>query len=216
MKITASQRITIMKLWQQVCKERAWKASDRDFRIAKFSELIGRQLASSDDIGRIDEFTKLMNELKSLLGVSVQAGLEADDLTINEGRVLRHQILTELIPCLELYISDVPAYLTSIMEDKNRWWKIDRPVRDITIMDLDTKPCVRRDRKTGALVEFPSPLKQLQFTLAARLNAKRKESGDTIHDMKIRAMVPCNCSRCVSAANQRPVPAFVEAAVAPY
>jgi hypothetical protein len=201
MKITASQRITIMKLYQQVCKERGWKAGDRDFRLAKFSELIGRQLASSDDIGRIDECTKLMNELKSLLGVSVQAGLEADDLTINQGRVLRHQILTELIPCLELYIHDVPAYLTSIMEDKNRWWKIDRPIRDITLMDLDTKPIIRRDRKTGELVEFPSPLKQMLFTLSARLNVKRNEAGDTIHEMKIRAGIPCACSKCVSSTN---------------
>jgi hypothetical protein len=196
MKITPPQRTVIMKLWQGVCKDRGWSSGDRDFRLAKFSELIGRKIESSDDIGRIDECTKLLSELKAMLGVSIQAGLEANDQTINRARVLRHQIQNELIPCLALYLDDVRAYVVTIMEDKNRWWKIDRPVRDIGLDDLDAKPIFRTNRENGKLEQWPSMLEQLQYTLSARLNELRKRSGDTIHDMRKRAGLECNCARC--------------------
>ncbi|MDE2020943.1 MAG: hypothetical protein KGJ13_11455 [Patescibacteria group bacterium] len=202
MKITAAQRTVIMKLWGRVCKDRGWKASDREFRLGKFGEIIGRPITSTDDIGRIDECTKLMKELSALLGVDVQAAREADDLTINRARVLFHQICGELVPCLELYIADVRGYLTAIMEDKNRWWKIDRPARDIKITDLTARPIRKWDFKTRSMKEFPSQLEQLQYTLAARLNTLRNQAGDSIHDMRTRAGLGCNCSKCISARNQ--------------
>jgi hypothetical protein len=209
MTITAPQRVAIMTLWGRVCKNRGWKQSDRDLRLAKFGEIIGRPIASADEIERIDECTKLMKELGVLLGVSLQAAREADDLTINKARVLRNQILTELVPCLELYVADVRAYMTEIMADKNRWWKIDRPVRDITIMDLDAAPIRKWDVKQKRMRVWPSQLEQLQYTLAARLNDKRNENvlvpayvhlqgvePLTIHQMKLAACVPCACAIC--------------------
>lgn len=197
MKITSAQRISIMKLWGRVCKDRQWKSSDRDLRLKTFGDLVGRPLASTDDVGRVDECTKLMKGLEAMLGISIQAAREADDPTINRARVLRYQIVNEIVPCLELYISDVRSYIAEIMADKNRWWKIDRPAREIDITDLDAKPIIRTDKLTGQLREFPSQLEQLQYTLTARLNAKRKEAGHTVHDMKIKARVPCSCSKCV-------------------
>jgi len=204
MTITPAQRISIMRTWQRVCKDRGWKSSDRDLRLQTFGELIGRAIASTDDVGRIDECTKLMKGLTAMLGVSLQAAREADDTSINQGRVLRHQIAGELIPCLELYIQDVPSYITTIIEDKSRWWKLDRPARSMTILDLSAAPIFRT--VNGEAREFPSPLKQLQFTLAARLNSLRKAAGHSIHDMKIKASVPCGCSACVSARNLAEVP----------
>lgn len=209
MTISLSQRTSIMKLWSSVCKDRGWKSSDRALRLATFGEIIGRTITSADEIGRIDECTKLMKSLKAMLGVDLQAARESDDLTINRARTIRHFIVAELVPCLELYVADFPAYLTKIMEDKNRWWKIDRPARDITIMDLDAKPTWRKDKSTGQLTESHSTLEQLKFTLAARLNTLRKAAGDSIHDMKIRASVPCSCARCVKAAL---IPAVIDSA----
>jgi hypothetical protein len=196
MKITPAQRTSIMIEWGKVCKDRGWKAGDRDLRLATFSELIGRPITSTDDVGRIDECTKLMKELRAMLGVSVQAAREGDDLTINRARVLRNQIAAEIIPCLEVYVEDVRGYIAAIMEDKNRWWKIDRPARDITIMDLDARPIQRRDGRM-----MPSQLEQLQYTLAARLNSLRNKAGQSIHVMRTLAGVPCNCSKCVSRRN---------------
>ncbi len=182
MTITVSQRISIMMTWSAVCKDRGWKASDKALRLATFSKLVGRPLRSTNDVERIHECTKLMKELKTLLGVDLKAAREADDLSINAARVLRNQILTQLVPCLELYIADVAGYMAEIVEDKNRWWKIDRPARGMTLMDLDA-----------------GQLKQMQFTLSARLNAKRKAADETIHEMKIRANVFCACAKCSKA-----------------
>jgi len=177
--ITPAQRIVIIRLWSQVCKDRSWKASDRDLRLAKFSELLGREIPSMDDIERIDECTKLMKSLKAMLGTDLNAARESDDQTINQARVIRSQILDNLIPCLELYIEDVRAYLTTIIESKNRYRQTDRPTRELTLMDLDARQ-----------------LKHIQYTLAGRLNTLRNKKGETIHQMKTRAMVYCTCSEC--------------------
>ena len=129
MTITPAQRFSIMRRWQQVCKDRGWKSSDRDPRLQTFGELVGRAIASTDEVVRIDECTRLMKGLTAMVGVSLQAAREADDPSINLGRVLRNQIAGELIPCLELYIQDIPAYITTIIEAKSRSWKLDRPAR---------------------------------------------------------------------------------------
>lgn len=209
MNVNAAQIQSIQRTWRAVCKDRKWQAADREFRLATFSEILGRPVDSLTTVERIDECTKLMKSLQAMLGVSVQAGIEADDQTINRARVLRNKILTELIPCLEVYVEDVKGYLTSIMEDKNRWWKIDRPVRDITLMDLDAKPIRKWDVKSGGMKDFPSQLDQLVYTLSSCLNGSGKvragkksrlgfrvAAGDTLHEMKMKAGVPCDCGAC--------------------
>ena len=197
MNITKLQRITLVQLWNKVCKDRGWSASDRTLRLATMGELLGRAIESMDDIGRTDECTKVMNGLKAMLGVSVKAGLELAEPERNQARILKHKIMNELLPCLALYVEDVPAYVTGIMEDKNRWWKIDRPACEITLEDLDSKPIFRFVK--GERKEFPSTLEQLMMTLAARLNSKRNEAGQTIHEMKLAAGVFCDCSPCSKA-----------------
>ncbi len=198
-----------MIIWGQVCKARGWKASDKVLRLATFSEILGRKLESSNEIERLTECTKLMAELNCIIGVSVRAGRDAADPAENRARVLRNKITDEIVPCLELYVQDVAAYIAAIMEDKNRWWKIDRPSRGMTLMDLDAKPIFHRDRKSGELREFPSQLEQMVFTLSACLNGSGKmrgqkksrlgfrvAAGHTLHEMKVKAGVPCDCAAC--------------------
>jgi bacterioferritin-associated ferredoxin len=212
MTINTAQRTSIMKTWGKVCKDRGWKQSDRTLRLATFSKLIGREIASTDEIERIDECTKLMKELKAMLGVDTNAAREADNLYINRARVLRNVILTELIPCLEIYVEDVQGYITAIMEDKNRWWKIERPARGMSLMDLTAEPVRKWDDKTKSMREFPSQLDQMVYTLSSCLNGSgrvyrgkksrlgfRVAAGHSLHEMKIRAGVPCDCSECVRA-----------------
>jgi hypothetical protein len=209
-RINTAQRTSIMKLWGKVCKDRGWKQSDREFRLAKFGEIIGHPIASADDIERIDECTKLMKELSAMLGVNVKDGIEADNLYINRARVLRNVILTELIPCLELYVENANAYIAAIIEDKNRWWKIDRPARSMTLMDLTAEPIRKWDVKTKTMKEFPSQLDQMVYTLSSCLNGSgriyrgkksrlgfRVAAGHSLHQMKTLAGVPCDCTECV-------------------
>ena len=187
--------------WPKSCEAQGWtrakgmSAKEIDAKRKEF--LLRCGFDSLTKVDRVDGFTKVIRELQVLQGVSVQAGLEASDLTINQARTIRHFILTDLIPCLELYVPDVRGYLTSIMEDKQRWWKIDRPTRDITLMDLDAKPIYRRDKKAGELKTWPSQLEQMKFTLAARLNTLRGAAGDSVHTMRLRAGLNCACAVCL-------------------
>lgn len=208
MNVTPAQIQSVQRTWRHVCKERGWQADDRAFRLEKFSEILGRQVDSLTTVERIAECTKLMTGLKCLLGVSVKAGIEAGDTSINDGRVLRFQIINDLVPCLELYLEDVRGYITSIMEDKNRWWKIDRPARDITLNDLEARPVFRFSKRAGKMIEFPSQLQQMQYTLTARLNALRNAAGDSIHEMRLKAKLPCGCAKCARQnVSLAPVPA---------
>lgn len=137
-------------------------------------------------VNRTDGFTRVISELRVLQGVDLKAAREAGDPSLNEARVFRNKILAEIIPCLELYMDDVRGYLTTILAEKFRWHKTDRPDREPTLMDLDGRQ-----------------LKQILFTLSARLNSKRKDAGDSIHDMRTRAGLDCDCSDCQSSRNHR-------------
>ena len=200
MNLTTAQVQRFWREWPKSCKAMGWtkangmSAAEIDAKRKEFLARCG--FDSLTKVDRVDGFTKVLKELLVLQGTDLKAAREADDPTINQARVARNFILTELVPCLELYVADVAGFMAEIMEDKNRWWKIDRPARSMTLMDLDAKPVYRTDRATGELKEFPSQLTQMIYTLSARLNDKRKEAGDTIHAMKIKANVPCTCSLC--------------------
>jgi len=200
MNLSTAQVQRFWREWPKSCKAMGWtkangmSAAEIDAKRKEF--LLRCGFNSLTKVDRVDGFTKVLNELLVLQGVSLKAARESDDPSLNHARVLRNTILTELVPCLELYVADVAGFMAEIMEDKNRWWKIDRPARGMTLMDLDAKPVFRTDRATGELKEFPSQLKQMIYTLSARLNDKRKDAGDTIHEMKIKAGVPCACALC--------------------
>ena len=221
MKLSTAQVQRFWREWPKSCKAMGWtkangmSAGEIDAKRKEFLQRCG--FDSLTKVDRVDGFTKVLNELLVLQGTDLKAAREADDSSINQARVQRNYILTELVPCLELYIADVSGFMAEIMEDKNRWWKIDRPARGMTLLDLDAKPIYRTDRATGELKEFPGQLKQMIYTLSARLNDKRNAAGDTIHEMKMKAGVPCNCSICFSHRNQAafkaampPVPETVE------
>jgi hypothetical protein len=206
MRLSSAQVDRFWREWSMSCRAMNWTRaaglSAAQIDAHRKELLAGCGFPSLTVVDRTDGFTKVLHEVIALRGVSLLAAQETVDPYLNKARVLRNQIAAELIPCLELYVENVPAYITTIMEVKNRWWRIDRPARDITIMDLTAAPIRKWDDKIKALKEFPSQLEQLQFTLAARLNSLRNKTTDTIHDMRTRAGVPCSCAKCVSRANQ--------------
>lgn len=198
MNLSKAQVQTFWRLWAQAAQAQGWtrEAGLNAAAInAKRKEFLARLgFDSLTKVDRTDGFTRVKNELLVLVGTSLKAGLEVNDPTLNKARNYRHLILNELSPCLGVYVADVTGYLTAIMEDKNRWWKIDRPACDITLEDLNAQPIFRRVK--GELKEFPSQLEQLVMTLSARLNVLRNKTGDTIHEMKLKAGVPCCCRDC--------------------
>ncbi|MDE2010535.1 MAG: hypothetical protein KGJ09_10750 [Candidatus Omnitrophica bacterium] len=181
MNLTPAQLKRFWREWSATCRSKGWltEVDKQNYR-----RQILRQCGfeSLTQVDRTDGFTRVLNEIISMRGTSIQAARETEDPTLNQARILRHNIAAEIIPCLELYIQDVPAYLQQIMADKTRWHKTDRPSREIRIEDLDA-----------------GQLKQLQYTLSARLNTLRNTAGHTIHDMRKAASLDCHCSRCIKA-----------------
>jgi hypothetical protein len=182
MKLSPAQVQRFWREWSAACAVLHWtradglSAAEIDARRKEFLARCG--FSSLTQVDRVAGFTKVLNELLVLQGVSLAAARETLEPALNEARVLRHHILTEQVPCLELYLADVRAYLTAIIADKTS----QRPAaaaRAPTLMDLDA-----------------GQLRQLQYTLAARLNDKRRAAGDTLHEMKTRAGVRCACARC--------------------
>lgn len=53
-------------LWTAACRVAGWDKSDRDFRIAKFSEFLKRPIKSASEIGAIAEFTELKSALLAI------------------------------------------------------------------------------------------------------------------------------------------------------
>lgn len=208
MNLSGDQVKAFWSMWAKACRKQGWtreaglSAGEIDGRR---KELIARcGFSSLTKVDRVDGFTKVKNELLILISdnTNLKAAAEVDDPTLNQARNFKHVILNELLPCLALYEEDVPAYLTTVMEGKNRWWKIDQPACDITLEDLDAKPIIRRVKTpAGEWVakEFASTLEQLLMTLNARLHSKRRAAGHTIHDMKLAAKVFCDCARCKKA-----------------
>ena len=200
MKLSPAQVQRFWREWPKSCQAMNWtraaglSAAEIDAKRKDF--LLGCGFDSLTKVDKVAGFTKVLNELLVLQGVSLKAAQETVDPTLNEARVLRTQILTEIIPCLEVYRGETLVQdLADIMEDKNRWWKLDRPVRGMTLMDLDAKPIYRTDKSSGELKFMGSQLSQMQWTLSRWLNDLRNVAGDTIHDMKMKANVPCDCAK---------------------
>lgn len=201
MKLSTSQLQRFWREWPKSATAMGWtkangmSAAAIDAKRKEF--LAGCGFSSLTEVDRTDGFTRVLHELIVLQGTSVGSAQETIDPTLNQARVLRNQILTEIIPCLEMYRPEtLVADLAGIMEDKNRWWKLDRPAREMTIMDLDARPIYRTDRKTGAQKYMGSQLSQLQWTLSRWLNDLRNQAGDTVHGMKMKADVSCDCALC--------------------
>lgn len=201
MNLSPAQVQRFWREWPKACKSMTWTkesgmtSAQIDAKRKEF--LAGCGFKSLTEVDRVAGFTRVLNELLVLQGNSVKAAQETIDPSLNEARVLRNQILTEIIPCLELYRGEqFPTDLAKIMEDKNRWWKLDRPERGMTLMDLDARPIFRLDRATGKQKFCGSQLSQIQWTLSRWLNDLRNASGDTCHAMKTKANVPCDCAVC--------------------
>ena len=179
--ISQAQRWKILKLWTEYCRQRGWKASDRDLRLSTMGGWINRPLASLDELGKMEECTVVLNQLAALVHDDLKAALKADDASINQAESYRTVIREEILPCLANYEADPVAYMVSVMTDKNRWWKLDAPIRAMALKDLTA-----------------AQAKQLLMTLNARLHAKRRAARHSIHDMKLLAGVTCHCATICS------------------
>lgn len=203
--MTKGQRITLMSdWWPAACRAQGWDKNDRDLRLRVLSEAVKRPIKSASDLDTRED----IDAVKAYLGAltdNLDAAREVDDPTIGKARRLRSLILNQIVPCLSLYEPNPMGYVQTVITGLARWNTTDYPTRPPTLDDLDAKPIISERRQS------PSQLDQAVMTLSARLNSKRKQAGDTIHDMRLRAGLECNCAQCarqrLAAAAQPSAPA---------
>ena len=168
---------------------REWAAvrkADKDAdRHALHRQALGREVSSKAFTNR---------QLDAVLGVFRSVSRPADvgaQLRQEDQERSRQLFLIKLqLRCVALY-RDPEAYLARVIKGKFRG--------ATSLDDLGDKPRVRCLPGTTDLQEGDSDLMMLRYTLAARLNDLRNEAGDTIHGMKAKAGVRCDCAVCSKA-----------------
>lgn len=212
--MTTAQRIKLMSdWWPKAARAQGWNPADRAQRMQALSAAVRRPLASASELNNTTDIDAVKAHL-GMLCDHLPAAIETDHPEIGKARTLRHFIRTNLLPCLALYLQPTPstpspggegwgegepssaaeAYLSSLITDVTRWNKIDRPGVPATLDDLDARPIIKT--RNGVPHESPSLLNQVIMTLSARIQSKRKEAGDSLHDMRTRARLECNCKQC--------------------
>ena len=125
---------------------------------------------SLTEVDRTAGFTKVLHELIVLQGTSLKSAHETIDPSLNEARVLRNQIAAEIVPCLEVYVEHSVGYINAILKNRFRGMKLE---------ELNA-----------------AQLKAFRDTVNARVQVMRNKAGHSIHQMRMLASVPCNCSDC--------------------
>jgi len=216
--MTPRQRITLQAdWWPAACRAQGWKVSDRDLRLRvcawavnlqnptqlELLEAINsdrtppRQLESTNDLDNGAD----VDRVKACLGMLADKMKETGEVgrpEIGRARRLR-DVIRDQIKCLGVYIPKPRAFVAEIINDKfNRAGRL----KTLTVRDLTDDPIILRDGR-----EIPSQLDQLVYTLGACLNGSGKlrggkrarlglrvEAGDTLHEMKMKAGVRCDCA----------------------
>lgn len=218
LKVSRDQVIALKsKLWPAACRVREWDVKDREFQMTTLSEILGRRIESSNDIGRVDEFTKVKLQLEAW---SQPGDLHRAVRTIrNPRRVLEYKVMNDQAALLavlnafeqgreidapdQLTVEDhsrAEHYITELMRSRFR-------TEDITQVSEVVKPRFRKDAQgqwvpTG---QEKSDLECLRDTLDARISALRRGTPWSWHDLRMRAGVPCECATfCRDRATARP------------
>lgn len=199
--MTDHQRITLMAdWWPKACTAQGWNKSDRARRMAALSEAVGRTITSANQLNTTTDVDKVKAHL-GMLADDLKSTIETDNEELGEGRRLR-KVIRDQLKCLELYLQPDSAlrtphsalaekYLAELIRDK---FKHASRANPLTLEDLDAD--VIQITRNGVRREIPSQLNQIVMTLQRNLQTKRKAADDTIHDMKTRAAVYCNCAQC--------------------
>lgn len=230
--MTERQRIALQAdWWPAACRAQGWKVSDRVLRLRVCAwavslmnptqlELLeainsdrrpARQLESTNDLDNKED----VDRVKACLGMlaeNLKLTGEVGQPQIGRARRLR-DVIRDQIKCLGVYIPRPRAYVAKLIDDKFNSWRTYGP--HLTIKDLTDEPIFRTDKNTGEVKELPSQLDQLVMTIGGCLNGSGKrgqrrgfrvEAGDTLHEMKMKAGVRCDCAQCQKASPARILP----------
>lgn len=196
----AQIKVLQCQLWPDAARAQGWPrtegeareqgfASVRAFRLERLSEIVGRPLKSSNELGKVDEFTQVKNRLL-LLADNLRGAAEDGDAVPNALRTRRWVALRD-IQCLRLYVED--GYVRELLKQRFARGGTCPSVFD----ELPLAEIVAEFKEMGVLT-------QLNYTLAARLQTHRKAACESLHELRTRAEVQCDCKACASGGKQPP------------
>ena len=206
-KMSRAQHGLFFELWEKVCAAQGFdQLSSKDCELKRKAILaeVFHGPKSAKDINAKDEFDAIKKKFLELADI-----VEADS-DAGERRRLLWSVEHFFKPCLKVYVADVEEYLRVVLRDR---FKVVRGLD--TYEGLSSRPRMINDGPSGQPQEKPSQLQMFIFTLGQRLQKFRKDFGDTIHDMKIKAGVKCDCAECAprgvaEARSEDPVHAEIE------
>ena len=190
--MSPDQRSYLLRLWSAACKHQGWdrahglnSAAVNGLRKSVTEKVFGEP-KSWKEINWREDYGRIKNHLL-MLGGNVQGTIETDRPDMDEKRRLLTFIEGDLMRCLALY-RPAERYVQDILRDGFRIYSGKK-----TIEDLSAAP---RPPREGEDKPRASQLKCLIYTLSARINELRNQAGDSVHDMRTRAGVPCVCADC--------------------
>lgn len=215
--MTPAQRIKLQSVWwPDACRVQGWNVKDRALRLRVCAWAVtlvnptAQELRSAVESDRVPErWLESTNDLdngpdidrvKACLGMLADKVRETGEVgrpEIGRARRLR-EVIRDQILCIGVYHPRPRAYVEEIINDKfNRGSRLGH----LTIRDLTDDPIFLRDGR-----EIPSQLEQLVMTLGGVLNGSGKgrarlglrvAAEDTLHEMKTKAGVRCDCAACL-------------------
>ena len=228
--MTKNQMIALQAdWWPKAARAQGWKVGDREMRLRVCAWAITLQNPSLIELldaincgspsGCVLQSTNDLNNKEDVDRVKACLGMLASNLKstgevghpeIGRARRLRDAIRDQ-IKCIGLYHPRPKAFVAEIINDKfNRAHRFDT----LTVRDLTDDPIILNDGR-----ELPSQLDQLVMTLGGCLNGSGKkhqrlgfrvEAGESLHSMKTRAGVRCDCAACRKSPLQPIVPLLEE------
>jgi hypothetical protein len=203
--MTDNQRPYYFALWKNACERQGWttkngwKTKDIDAKRKQIHTEVFSHPKSSNDINTKEEFGKIKAKFLELAD-DLDGAIEVDHPELDHARRVRNAIGVYL-KCLQVYLGDgADPMFAKILRDK---FPVLRTVGDgarptsSELVELLSPEAPKPFLRGGKLHEPSSDLDQALSTISGRVQAYRSLSGDSLHQMRIKAKVKCTCAQCV-------------------
>jgi hypothetical protein len=162
--MTNKQRMFLMELWRKACEAMGWDYRNEELRHEMYCSILGHPKRFKDFTQQ--DFDQVKAQFINLAeGGDLNAQLAIDNPHLGDRKRLLWKIQKEQMVILEAYEVDAHAYVQSIIRDQFRITQGLSSLEDLSNQQLTF----------------------LRSTLAARINEIRKDVGDTVREMMLRA-----------------------------
>lgn len=227
--MTLGQHYKYFALWKNACVAQGWTTANgwttkqKEAKRKQIHAVLDAELRSlnpqpstknhlsgfplsSKQIHSEEQFDAIKARFLALAD-NVDGAVESDHPEIGRGRRLRNAF-EDYFKCLVVYLGgedSAQRYFDPILRDK--FPKLRSVAEDQTVLSLldllspePPKPYLRK----GNLYYPPSELDQAVATISGRVQTYRHLSGDSLHDMRMKAKIKCTCGQCAGARPPRP------------